>query len=260
MNEGITADNPNTWTRSEQFHPYVVYDKFEEYISREVKEKYGAIATSALSRTRTYMYRRGNNAHIHKDPYNYKDVLDTKVLTFDFGILEDSASNVDPVVFQLRVMDMEIINDEYVSHKKKNGEWTMKVLEESQVCADYVLEIYVREMTLRRAQNQVTFLLGNSISALKDKPLAKPLLESINILVLGVLNESNQRYMVDEYDLGEDNKHKLELIANDTRYMHTFLLVNRMQQDATTALIKTYVPDSVRDGKLFKVVDVETED
>lgn len=260
VNEGITADNPNTWTRSEQFHPYVVYDKFEEYISREVKEKYGAIATSALSRTRTYMYRRGNNAHIHKDPYNYKDVLDTKVLTFDFGILEDSASNVDPVVFQLRVMDMEIINDEYVSHKKKNGEWTMKVLEESQVCADYVLEIYVREMTLRRAQNQVTFLLGNSISALKDKPLAKPLLESINILVLGVLNESNQRYMVDEYDLGEDNKHKLELIANDTRYMHTFLLVNRMQQDATTALIKTYVPDSVRDGKLFKVVDVETED
>lgn len=135
----------------------------------------------------------------------------------------------------------------------------MKVLEESQVCADYVLEIYVREMTLRRAQNQVTFLLS-IISALKDKPLAKPLLESINILVLGVLNESNQRYMVDEYDLGEDNKHKLELIANDTRYMHTFLLVNRMQQDATTALIKTYVPDSVRDGKLFKVVDVETED
>ena len=128
------------------------------------------------------MYRRGNNAHIHKDPYNYKDVLDTKVLTFDFGILEDSASNVDPVVFQLRVMDMEIINDEYVSHKKKNGEWTMKVLEESQVCADYVLEIYVREMTLRRAQNQVTFLLGNSISALKDKPLANPLLESIKVI------------------------------------------------------------------------------
>lgn len=256
-NEGVAPDNPNTWERSRIFHPYYVFDKFEEYISREIKEKYGEIATSALSRMRTYMSRTGNNAHIHRDPYAYKEVLKTRVLTFDFGILEDSTSNVDPVVFQLRVMDMEIINDEYVSYKKKHGEWTMKVLEESQVCADYLLEIYVREMTLRRAQNQVTFLLGNSISALQNNPIAKPLLDSINILVLGVLNDSNQRYMVNEYDLGEDNKRKLELIANDTRYIHTFLLVNRMQQDATTALIKTYVPKSVSNGKLFKVVDVE---
>lgn len=87
----------------------------------------------------------------------------------------------------------------------------MKVLEESQVCSDYLLEIYVREMTLRRAQNQVTFLLGNSISALQSKPVAKPLLDSINILVCGVLNDSNQRYLVDEYDLGENNKKKLEV-------------------------------------------------
>jgi len=110
-------------------------------------------------------------------------------------------------------------------------------------------------MTLRRAQNQVTFLLGNSVSALQSKPTAKPLLDSINILICGVLNDSNQRYLVDEYDLGENNKKKLESIAEDTRYIHTFLLVNRMQQDATTALIKAYVPEKVRDGKLFKVVD-----
>ena len=210
----------------------------------------------ALARMRVYMHRKGNSSHIHQEPYSYRDVLQTKILTFDFGILEDSASNVDPVVFQLRVMDMEIINDEYVSYKKKHGEWTMKVLEESQVCSDYLLEIYVREMTLRRAQNQVTFLLGNSISALQSKPVAKPLLDSINILVCGVLNDSNQRYLVDEYDLGENNKKKLESIAGDMRFIHTFLLVNRMQQDATTALIKSYVPKKVRDGKLFKVVDV----
>ena len=255
-NEGVTPDNPNTWVRTQKFHPYDVYDAFDNYVSREIKEKYGEIALSALARMRVYMHRKGNSSHIHQEPYSYRDVLQTKILTFDFGILEDSASNVDPVVFQLRVMDMEIINDEYVSYKKKHGEWTMKVLEESQVCSDYLLEIYVREMTLRRAQNQITFLLGNSISALQSKPIAKPLLDSINILICGVLNDSNQRYLVDEYDLGENNKKKLESIAGDTRFIHTFLLVNRMQQDATTALIKSYVPKKVRDGKLFKVVDV----
>lgn len=254
-NEGVSSENPNTWIRTKQFHPYDVYDAFDNFVSREIKEKYGDIAISALARMRVYMYRKGNSSHIYQEAYSYRDVLQTKVLTFDFGILEDSASNVDPVVFQLRVMDMEIINDEFVSYKKRHGEWTMKVLEESQVCSDYLLEVYVREMTLRRAQNQVTFLLGNSISALQSKSIAKPLLDSINILVCGVLNDSSQKYLVDEYDLGENNKKKLESIAEDTRYMHTFLLVNRMQQDATTALIKAYVPEKVRDGKLFKVVD-----
>lgn len=255
-NEGVSPENPNTWTRTESFHPYIVFEKFEEYLSREIKEKYGDIAISALSRLRIYMSRKGNSSHIHRDQYSYKEVLDTRVLTFDFGILEDSASNVDPVIFQLRVMDMEIINEEFVSKKKKLGQWTMKILEESQICADYLLEIYVREVTLRRAQNQITFVLGNSLSALQDNPVAKPLLESINILLLGVINESNQKYLVEEYDLGSENKKKLEAIAHDTRYMHNFLIVNRMQADATTALVKTYVPKDVRDGKLFKNVDV----
>lgn len=256
-NIGVTPDNPNTWSRTKELHPYRVYEMFEEFCSREIKEKYGEIASIAISRMRVYMSRRGNSAHIHRDQYEYKEVLTTKVLTFDFGILESSVANVDPVIFQLRVMDMEIINDEFVSYKKKHGEWTVKVLEESQVCADYLLEIYVREMTLRRAQNQVTFLLGNSVSALQDNPLAKPLLDSVNILVMGVMNESSQKYLVNEFDLGEDNKRKLELIASDTRYMHNFLLVNKMQTEATTAIVQAYVPKSVRDGKLFKVVDTE---
>lgn len=259
VNMGVTRDNPNTWQRTLELHPYVVYDLFEEYVSREVKEKYGEIATSALSRMRTYMHRKGNSAHIHQEAYKYRDVLESKVLTFDFGILEGSSSNIDPVIFQLRVMDMSMINDEYVAHKKKKGEWTMMILEESQVCADYLLEVYVRKMTLSRAQNQVTFLLGNAVSALQNNPVAKPLLESINIFVLGVLTESNQRYFVEENDLGSECKEKLRLIAEDTRYIHNFLLVNKMQAEATTAIVKTYVPKNVSQGKLFKVVDVEED-
>lgn len=259
-NKGVTPENPNTWSRTNEMHPYNIYEVFEEYCSREIKDKYGEIAVTALSRMRIYMSRRGNSSHIHRDAYAYKEVLENRVLTFDFGILESSVSNIDPVIFQLRVMDMEIINDEFVSHKKRKGEWTVKILEESQVCADYLLEIYVREMTLRRAQNQVTFLLGNSVSALQDNPVAKPLLDSINIIIAGVLPASSQDYLVKEYDLADDAKRKLELIAQDTRYIHNFLLVNKMQQDATTALVKAYVPQSVRDGKLFKVVDTEEED
>lgn len=255
---GVISENPNTWIRTNNLTPYKVFDMFEHYMSAEVCRKYGTVSYKCLSRFRMYMSRQGSYAYAHRDAYDYKQVLDAKVLTFDFGILENSTSNVDETLFKLHVMDMKMINDEYVSYKKSKGEWTVKVLEESQICEDYLLQIYVREMTLRRAQNQVTFLLGNSVSALAEKEIAKPLLESVNILVLGVLNESSQDYLVKEYDLGRDNKKKLELINSDMDYMHTFLLVNRMQRDATTAFVKTYVPPSVVNSKLFKVVDTDS--
>ena len=57
---------------------------------------------------------------------------------------------------------MTTINDEFVSHKKRKHEWTVKLLEESQIVDDWLTRVYTREMTLRRAQNQVTILLGVS--------------------------------------------------------------------------------------------------
>ena len=64
---------------------------------------------------------------------------------------------------------------------------------------------------------------------------------------------------MEENDLGAECKEKLRLIAEDTRYIHNFLLVNKMQAEATTAIVKTYVPKNVSQGKLFKVVDVEED-
>ena len=251
---GATAENVNTWSRTDKLNPYVIYDLFNHYISNEIKVKYSEVYSKMLERLRIYMSRDGSKSHIYRDAYSYKDVLNTKCLTFDFGILETSSNN-DPVLFHLKVMDMVAINDEYVSYRKKRGLWTVKLLEESQVVDDWLTKIYVREITLRRSQNQVTILLGNSIAALADNPLSRPIIENINILALGSLNLSSRKFLRDEFGLKTAELEILEDIQVNPDMQRKFLLVNRMEKDATTAILEANVSEEVSQSKLFKVVD-----
>lgn len=252
---GITGENTNTWYRSNKLTPYDVFDSFERFCSEDIRTKYVGVAERMVTRLRIYMSRTGSNSHMFRDAFDYKDILDTKVLTFDFGMLE-SGTSTDPAMFKVRVLYMNLLNDQYVSYKYSKGEWTGKVLEESGVAADYLIKLYAKDFMLRRAQNQVTILLGNSISSLASNPNATGILENANILVLGALNKSSREYLAEEFGLDKECD-DLESLFKNPEYVNTFLMVNKMQKDATTALLRAHVPQRVVEGKLFKVVDTE---
>ena len=211
-----------------------------------------------LTRLSIYMSRTGSNSHMFRDAFDYHTVLDTKVLCFDFGML-GMGESTDQAMFKVRVLYMNLLNDQYVAYKYSLGEWTGKVLEESGIAADYLIRLYAKDFMLRRSQNQVTILLGNSISNLATNKNANGILENANILVLGSLNKSSREYLVEEFGLDKEVD-ELEALVSNPDYMNTFLLVNKMQKDATTALLKAYVPDHVVKGALFKIVDTEDED
>jgi hypothetical protein len=255
LEHGIKSDNINTWERSERLTPYTVFDEFNKFLSPAMRTKYKDVADRMFTRLAIYMSRTGSNSHMFRTPIKYRDVLDTKVLTFNFGLL-DSGTNTDQAMFRVRALFMSLLNDEYVSHKASLGEWTGKVLEESGIAEDYMLKLYAKDFMLRRSQNQVTILLGNSVSALADSEHAKGILENINILVIGMLHQSSRRYLINEYGL-DKYKDKLELIHDNPDYENTFLLVNRMQKDATVAMLKAFIPERVVKGKLFRIVDTE---
>lgn len=253
---GASVNNVNTWSRTENLNPYVIFDMFYNYISNEIKIKYKDVVTKMLERLRIYISRNGSKSHMYRDELNYLDVLSITCLVFDFGILEASSNN-DPVTFHLKVMDMVAINDAYVSYKKKAGQWTVKVLEESQIVDDWLTRIYVREMTLRRSQNQCTILLGNSVAALASNPLSAPIIENINILCLGSLNKSSRKYLQEEFGLRDYDLNTLNQIQTNPDMQRQFLLVNRMEPDATTAVLEANVPEEVSQSSLFKLVDTE---
>ncbi len=257
MRLGVLPDNPNSWERTHHLNPYVIYEEFFKYLSAEVRSKYSTVADSMLSRYKIYMDKAGSQSHIFREEYRIENILDSKVLNFDFGILSGNRIH-DPAVFKVRVLFMRLINDEFVRHKKSLGQWVIKIDEESQIAEDFLLQLYSEDFTLRRAQNQINVLLGNSVSAIKDNPVARPILDNINILVIGNVSKSSRDFLVQEYSL-EDHEKTLIRLATDSEYEYTFLLVNRMQKDSTTALIKSFVPSGARNGKIFKVVDIEEE-
>ena len=252
---GVSGDNPNTWYRTDELDPYRVFDYFQSFCSFDIKRKYGEVTTRLMTRLSIYMSRTGSNSHMFRDSFNYKDILDTKVLTFDFGML-GAGETTDQAMFKVRVLFMSLLNDQYVAYKYSRGEWTGKVLEESGIAADYLIKLYAKDFMLRRAQNQVTILLGNSISSLASNPNATGILENANILVLGNLNKSSREYLTQEFGLDQEVD-ELEGLVKDPELINTFLLVNRMEKDATTALLKAYVPEHVVKGRLFKIVDTE---
>lgn len=252
---GVLAENVNTWSRSYSLNPYTVYDEFTKFLSDAVKQKYSDVASRMQTRLSIYMSRTGSNSHMFRTPIDYKDILDTKVLTFNFGMLEGTGQ-VDAAMFKVRTLFMDILNDEYVAYKYSKGEWTGKVLEESGIAGDYLLKLYAKDFMLRRSQNQVTILLGNSVTSLARSQSATGILENINILVVGQLNQSSRDYLINEYGL-EQWEDELQKLQTDPDYENTFLCINRMQKDATAAMLKAYVPQRVVEGRLFKIVDTE---
>lgn len=254
---GAIQDNQNTWDRTETLNPYVIYDMLERYVSHEIHAKYADVVDKMLERLKIYMWRKGSRAHMYRNQYSYLEVLDTKCLTFDFGLMEGAGTANDPVSFHLHVLDMQCINDAYVSHKKKNHEWTVKLLEESQIVDDWLTKVYTREITLRRAQNQCTVLLGNSVAALAQNPLSRPIVENMNILCLGSLNKSSKDYLINEFGLKKAEAKRLDLIQTDPDMQQKFLLINRMQKFSTTAILEANVPPAVSNSNLFKFVDTE---
>lgn len=255
---GVLKENPNTWERTLQLDPFTVFDYFERWLSYEIRQKYGHVATKALDRLRVYISRSGSNSHMFRTPLVYSDILNSSVVTFNFGLIENT-NMTDTVSFKLKFFFTRIISDEYGAYRKRKGLWTVEVLEESQIVDDSIMEMYTKTMTLGRAQNKINILLGNSLSALANNKIAAPILENISIYILGKLNDTNISYAVREFNLRDEDEDALRRIATDTEFEYTFLLVNQMQKNATTAWIQTFVPERVRKGKLFKVVDTVEE-
>jgi len=256
---GVLQDNVNTWHRTNELNPFKIYEYFQNYVSPDIRRLYGDIIDKTLMNLKIYIDPKGSNSDAFRTEYNLDEVLNTRVLTFDFGLL-DSRRNVDPVMLKLKLLDMTLINDEFIKRNKEKGLSTIKVLEESQIVDDFLMDIYAEEFSLRRAQNQVTIMLGNSVNALKGSKSAQIILDNLNIIVVGKTNNTTINYLNDEYRLGK-HMETLERINTDIDYDRVFLVINRMQRNNTYAQVKAFVPDNVVKGQIFKVVDtVGSED
>lgn len=253
---GITQSNMNTWQKSDKLHPLLIADAFRDYASNSIKDEYGALVSQVQSRFNEYFHRNGSMSYMFLEEFKMDEILASKSIMYDFGLLQSSGVK-DPIGFRIKNLYMNVINNDFSRHKKQQKEWTIQYLEEAQLTEGLNLDLmsmYAQEFSIRRSQNRVNVLMCNSVTAIKDNPKARPIIDNTTILVIGKVNESSREYLIKEYSL-ESHRDVLVKIQTDPNYENTFLIVNRMKSDIPPALIKVYNPDEVTNGKLFKVVD-----
>ena len=232
---GVVASNKNTWVYSQSLNPFVIFDKLTDYMSSTVVNKYGRVADEAYSALRQYISRNGSMSYLFKQEFSYKELLDAPTLTFAFGLLDGTVDNVP--LFKLKFLYMRKLNADYAKHKAARGQKLLKILEESLVVDDDVMQSYVEEITLRRAQGQSTLLLGNSVTVLKSRVAAAPIIENMKGIFIGNLLPDAKETAIKAFDL-QPYHEIIDMIGSEEEYQNTFVFVNRMQSNSLTPILK----------------------
>ena len=248
---GVLPGNRNTWQHTLHLDPFNVYDSFISYMSPTVQSKYRVVSKKVLSAFRMYLSPNGSKSYVFKQEFDYNAVLRAPTLMFDFGILEGATEQVDFVLFKLKFLYMRKLNAKYVAYKYSRGIKVLKILEEAQIAVNDpdIMRGYVEEYTLRRAQGQSTLLLGNSIEALADNHISKPLIENVKALFIGRLNPDAKETVIKKFGL-EGKRELLDSLGSDKSHEHSFLFVNNMQPNALTPILKV----QFEAGKKYKLL------
>lgn len=243
----VLATNRITWSNTKELTPFRIYEMLVDYMTPELQTKYSRISRKLFSEYRMYLTKTGSKSYLFTEEFNYFDILKANTLMFDFGILEQSGQNVDRTLFRLKFEYMRKLNAKFVTYKHECGQKVLKILEESQIVVNdpEIMKGYVEEYTLRRSQGQTTLMLGNSVTALVDNPISRPLIENIKALIIGAMNTDAKEEVTKIFGL-EKEAEWIDSLGKEERCTNAFLFVNRMQPRAITPILKVLLDPEVK--------------
>lgn len=235
---GLRADNKNTWYKSMTLTPFDVYDMFTSYMTPTMFSKFPLGGEKLVNTLKPFMTRNGSKSYVFSEEFDMLTIMKSKMIVFDFGMLNYSEiATIDEPLFDLKFMYMQRINASYSSYNYNNNYETLKIMEESQIVPPRTLRKYVEEFTLRRAQRQSTLLIGNSIQALIENNIAKPLIENTRALFIGDLPADAREQVIKQFDL-EKYRKLIMLVGSNEKYANSFVFVNNMESEPIMAIIK----------------------
>lgn len=240
--KGATPTNMNSWSVTEDLTPYEVFDRFETFLTPQKRQQYN-IHKSTIGTIRMYMSITGTKSYVFKEEFDYAKILSSDTLSFDFGILGGTTiSDIDEDLFRLKFLYMSKLNGDFTTRKYAEGRRTFKVLEESQVVSPEIMQMYVQEYTLRRSQKQDTLLLGNSVQALSDSNIAKPLIENTRGLFIGELTLDARRIVMEQFGI-QHLEDLIKIPGSSNRYKNCFVFINNMQKKSLYPIIQVQIEE-----------------
>ena len=166
------------------------------------------------------------------------DVYKSRCVVANFGMLRYSQiSEVDKPIFKLKFAYAQRIKAAYVQYNYNSKCETLVVDEESQIVPPDTMHTYIEDFTLRRAQRQTTLLLGNSIQALLDNTISKPLIENVRGLLIGTLPMEAREQVIRQFDLS-DKRDLLMKVGSSAEFANSFLFINNMESNPVVPILK----------------------
>lgn len=243
---GVLPDNKNTWHSTENLNAYVIYELFTDYMTPTMIKKYPRAGERMLNQLKKTMSRNGSKSYIFRYEFDMFDIFKSKCVVANFGMLNYSdVSAIDKPIFNLKFKYAQRIKTRYVQYNYNNSKETLVVDEESQIVPPETMHTYVEDFTLRRAQRQTTLLLGNSIQALLDNSISKPLIENVRGLLIGDLPKAAREEVIKQFDL-EEYRDLLMKVGSNQEYQNSFLFINRMEAEPIVPILKFILPPGVR--------------
>ena len=296
LSKGVSAEEPNTWARSQGMDLHYVYkifklmydeliifldnvEKGEVTVNSDNKfmlnKKYLNAYDKIASSLRTYFEdasKGGIKSNYFKERINLKDIVDSKLLICSFGLAGRSGADIDEVELALSQSYAAIMAQIRSLFTKAKGKYNFKVWEEFQRWGEFEgsAEILNSSLTGGRKLGDVNFIVTNRISELLRKENNFGVFDNTTSFIIGAIDDANVRRELCERLSIEDlqpeldkliMRHKVKkegLETSKSIYDHAFLI---KLDRADVSLIRVELPEEVIDSEIFRAgVDrVESE-
>lgn len=256
----VKMDMIETYSFSHEITPQFLYDTFLEFMSSpDIIKTYSSKTLVDIQITlHRYWSKDGARNILYRRPINITEIKRSKIVCFDFGMAKKTREAVPQNEEKLKKIFMNVSSSIYINHKKKLGEYTVKVVEEIQSADEDILKFTAQDVTEGRAKNMINYVLGNASGTLeKDNEYSKAIVQNMNIRIIGKLAKSARDFFIKEYGL-EQMEDDLKLIARgDKNYNYAFLLNCQITNPPATAIVRAVATKEVEMSKFFKTVDYD---
>lgn len=225
----IVKEDSSTYWRSESldyFHLYAVFDKFMGDAS--FIEKHGPLARVVHKRLAPYWGRDGIKRYLFEDEINVDDLLDSKVLHFNFGMQSATDDSAPQKEITLKISMMTYAFAKYHGHNLSKGLYTVNLIEEFQRSANSptLLRTINHWITGGRKGNIVNYIVTNSVASLLDNqnPDATAIKDNFTTYIIGKCRKTTRDQMMQAFDLGEYEDVMMK-VSKDADYENCFLIV-----------------------------------
>lgn len=225
----VIKEDSSTYWRSECLDYFDMYKVLDDFVTDEsFIKKHGNMAKIVHKRLAPYWGRDGIKRYLFEDEIEIDDLLDSKILHFNFGMQSATDDSAPAKEITLKISMMTYAFAKYHGHNLSKGLYTVNLVEEFQRSANSstLLRTINHWITGGRKGNIVNYIVTNSVASLLDNnnPDATAIKDNFTTYVIGKCRKTTRDNMISAFDLGE-YEGVMETVSKDADYENCFLLV-----------------------------------